>query len=94
VIDMDSHDKSIIIECTNFVSSYSGDCDDWVTIKKQIMLNLAPRLRRNFSTRDSKTKEQCLNDFEKELINYYRDATGIELVLRSLDERRELFDVL
>jgi len=83
-----------IFEQVRFVSSYVGDCDDWVTVKKQVMLNLPPVLRKNFSTRDPKTKEQWLNDFEKELINYYKSLTGIDLVLRTLDERREMFDVL
>ena len=83
-----------ILETLKLVSSYTESCDDWVTIKKQVLLNLPPDLRKNFSTRDPKTKEQWLNDFEKELIIYYKDLTGIELVLRSLNERRELFGVL
>ena len=88
------NDIKKIYEQVDFVASYATDCDDWVTIKKQVMLGLAPSLRKNFSTRDPKTKEQALNNFEKELINYYRDKTGIDLVLRTLDERRGLFDVL
>lgn len=84
----------IILEQTEFVASYAGDCDDWVTIKKQIMNGIHSDLRRNFSRRDQKTKNQHLNDFEKRLIIYYKELTGIELVLRTLDERRELFDVL
>ena len=91
---MNSRDLDIIFEQIKFVSSYVGDCDDWVTVKKQVMLNLPPTLRKNFSTRDSKTKEQWLNNFEKELISYYREITGVVLVLRSLDERRKIFDVL
>lgn len=87
-------DKEKIYEQVDFVASYATDCDDWVTIKKQVMLGLPPLLRKNFSTRDPKTKEQGLNNFEKELINYYRDKTGVTLILRTLDERRELFDVL
>ena len=83
-----------IREQVNFVASYTDGCDDWVTVKKQIMLNLPPALRKNFSTRDPKTKEQWLNDFEKELITYYREITGIDLILRTLAERREMFDVL
>ena len=83
-----------IFEQVKFVSSYVGDCDDWVTVKKQVMLNLPPVLRKSFSTRDPKTKEQWLNDFEKELINYYRELTGVDLILRTLAERREMFDVL
>jgi len=91
---MESEDRERIIKCVDFVATYSGDCDDWVTIKKQVLLNLPPRLRKRFSTRDPKTKEQWLNDFEKELINYYRDTNGVDLVLRTLRERREMFDVL
>jgi hypothetical protein len=87
-------EMEIILDKLSFVSEYVGSCDDWVTVKKQTMLNLPPRLRKNFSTRDPKTKEQWLNDFEKELIIYYRDLTGIELLLRTLAERREIFDVL
>jgi len=87
-------DVEIILEKVSFVSEYVGDCDDWVTVKKQVLLNLPPIVRKNFSTRDSKTKEQWLNDFEKDLIIYYKELTGIDLVLRTLDERREMFDVL
>lgn len=89
-----SDDLEKIFEIVEQVSEYAGDCDDWVTVKKQILLNLAPKLRKNFSTRDSKTKEQSLNAFEKDLIVYYKEATGIQLVLRSLDERREIYNVL
>jgi len=77
-----------IKEQVEFVASYVGDCDDWVTIKKEIMKGLPPAVRKNFSTRDPKTKEQNLNSLEREIINYHREKTGIALVLRSLDERR------
>ena len=87
-------DTELILDKLGFVSEYVGDCDDWVTVKKQVLLNLPPAARKNFSTRNSKTKEQWLNDFEKDLIIYYKEMTGIDLVLRTLDERRELFDVL
>jgi len=87
-------DMEAILDKLGFVSEYVGDCDDWVTVKKQVLLNLPPPVRKNFSTRDSKTKEQWLNDFEKDLIIYYKELTGVDLVLRSLDERREMFDVL
>ena len=79
-----------IADQVKFVASYVGDCDDWVTIKKQIMLGISSPMRKNFSTRDSRTKEQSLNDFERELINYYKEITGTTLVLRTLSERREL----
>lgn len=79
-----------IIEQIDFVASYAAGCDDWVTIKKQIMRGIPSRLRKNFSTRDPITKEQSLNQFEEWVINYYRDLTGTKLVLRTLAERREL----
>ncbi len=83
-----------IREQIEFVSSYAGDMDDWVMIKKQIMLGIPSILRKNFSTRDPKTKEQWLNNFEHELINYYHDLTGVKLILRTLTERREMFGEL
>ena len=83
-----------IKESFEFVSTYAGDCDDWVTIKKQVLLNLSPALRKKFSTRDPKTKEQWLNNFEKDMISYYKSITGIDLILRTLNERREMYGVL
>tara|TARA_A100001515_G_C4534696_1_gene198105 strand:- start:83 stop:355 length:273 start_codon:yes stop_codon:yes gene_type:complete len=87
-------EKDLIFEEIKFVSTFAKDCDDWVTIKKEVMKNISPRLRKNFSTRDPITKNQHLNEFEKQLINYYRDITGITLVLRTLSERKEMFDVI
>tara|TARA_B100000686_G_C16596025_1_gene866051 strand:+ start:278 stop:553 length:276 start_codon:yes stop_codon:yes gene_type:complete len=82
-----------ISEQIDFVASYAGDCDDWVTIKKQVMLGIPSKLRKLFSTRDRKTKEQSLNDFEKNIINYYKNITGVDLKVRTLEERRSLQNV-
>ena len=90
---MNEEREAILIEL-KFISSFAGDCDDWMTIKKEVMKNISPKSRKNFSTRDSKTKNQYLNEFEKRLINYYKDWTGVNLVLRTLAERREMFDVI
>ena len=79
-----------IIEQIDFVASYVEDCDDWVTVKKQIMRGIPSHLRKNFSTRDPITKEQWLNQFEEKVINYYKQTTGVDLILRTLQERREL----
>jgi hypothetical protein len=84
-------DKERIFEEIRFVSKFTSDCDDWVTIKKEVMKGLPPSLRKTFSTRDSRTKEQTLNDFEKIIINYYYDLTGVRLILRTLAERRGVF---
>lgn len=79
-----------ILDQINFVASYADDCDDWVTIKKEVMRGIPSELRKNFSTRDPKTKEQNINDFEKVLISYYKEHTGVDLILRTLAERREM----
>jgi len=89
-MEIEFDQKERILEEVRFVSSYTGSCDDWVTVKKEVMKGLPPKLRKNFSTRDPKTKEQSLNNFEKNIINYYKEITGISLVLRTLQERREL----
>jgi|TARA_Y100000310_G_scaffold190315_1_gene190243 hypothetical protein len=91
---MHKDDRDRILDQLRFVMTYVGDTDDWVTVKKQMLLGIPSNLRKNFSTRDSKTKEQWLNDFEEELINYYEQLTGVRLMLRTLAERRELFGVL
>lgn len=66
-----------------------NNTDDWVTIKKIMLRSLHPDLRKSFSTRDPKTKEQWLNEFEKHLVVKYREITGITLICRTLKERRE-----
>ena len=83
-----------ILEQVNFVMSYASGCDDWVEIKKQILLGIPSALRSNFSTRNPKTKEQHLNSFEREIIQIWKEKTGTDLKLRSLAERRELFGIL
>ena len=83
-----------ILEQVEFVATYAAECDDWVTVKKEVMRGIPSSLRRNFSTRDPKTKEQSLNDFERDLIKYWKRKTGIDLKLRTRSERRQLFGIL
>ena len=79
------------LEETSLISKAAlNNTDDWVTIKKIMLRSLHPDLRKSFSTRDPKTKEQWLNEFEKQLIIKYKEITGIALICRSLKERREL----
>jgi len=83
-------DNKRLLTAIDDVSSFVGDCDDWVTIKKEIMKLLPSKMRSSFSRRHPITKEQQTNNFELELINYYKDITGIDLVIRSLKERRKI----
>jgi hypothetical protein len=91
-VKISNTDREIIFKEVKFVSTYAEECDDWVTVKKEVMKSLPPKLRKNFSTRDPKTKEQSLNKFEESIIIYYKEITGIGLVLRSLAERRDRFN--
>ena len=72
------------------ISQYAGDCEDWVKIKKEILKSIPSSLRSLFSRRDPITKEQRPNNFDKLVIEYYKEITGIELKIIPLDKRKEL----
>jgi hypothetical protein len=72
------------------VASYAGECDDWVTIKKEIMKGIPSTMRKKFSRRNSLTKEQEPNDFDFAVITYYKERTDIDLKIRTLHERRDM----
>lgn len=76
-------------EAVDFVMSYAQDSVDWVQLKKEIMKNLPWQLRTNFSTRDRKTYEQSMNEFERMLAGYWKSKTGRELRLIQLWERKK-----
>ena len=66
--------------------------DDWVEIKKLVMKQVAPVHRKVFSRRDPKTKNHPpLNTFEERMKNLYKEISGVDLLLRELDERREIY---
>lgn len=65
-----------------------GDDDDWVDIKIEIMNSLRPELRRLFSRRDQATREQVPSDFDRAVMRMYESASGVALVVRTLEERK------
>jgi len=70
-----------LLEEMDFAYKLLGDSADWVSFKKVMLRSLPSNLRKNFSTRDSKTKDQHLNLFERKLIDIYKNRTSIELRL-------------
>ncbi len=58
--------------------SIGSDCEveNWMELKKLLLVSLPPKARSNFSVRDPKTKKQALNDFERRLIDNYYSSTG------------------
>jgi len=55
------------------------EINEWMELKKLLLVSLPSDARRNFSTRDPKTKRQHLNDFEHWLIDNYFRALGTKL---------------
>jgi len=74
------------IEYIDYVIQYVGTfSNDWFTIKKEIV-NCYPRKERTkFSRRHYSTKLFFINDFEKEIIKYWKEKTGIQLFI---DEKK------
>ncbi len=79
-----------VLAAVSYVAQYMGDCDDWVDIKVEIMNTLRPELRRMFSRRDRKTYRQVMNDFDRAVWDEYTRVSGVQLVLRTLEERKAL----
>jgi hypothetical protein len=68
-----------ILEALEEIASYVGETTDWMVVKKQVLLAIAPALRTNFSTRDPKTKKQSFNEFEVRVCDWWENKTGRRL---------------
>ena len=91
-ISEEKKSQIIVEEIFKRTAKLKLECDDWVEIKKLVMKQVAPSHRKVFSRRDQKTKNHPpLNQFENEMKELYKEISGVELVLRELDERREMY---
>tara|TARA_B100000035_G_C21031704_1_gene568849 strand:+ start:2363 stop:2659 length:297 start_codon:yes stop_codon:yes gene_type:complete len=91
-ISEEKRSQAIVKEVFEKTANLKLECDDWVEIKKLVMKQVAPSHRKVFSRRDQKTKNHPpLNSFENEMKSLYKEISGIDLVLRELDERREIY---
>ncbi len=70
-----------VLEELTLIATVAKNESSWISIKKQLLLSLPPKLRKLFSTRDAKTKRQNLNIFENQIIDVYEEMTGIRLEL-------------
>jgi hypothetical protein len=70
-----------VLEELTLIATVAGNENNWISIKKQLLLSLPSKLRKLFSTRDAKTKKQSLNIFENQIIDVYEKMTGIRLEL-------------
>lgn len=54
--------------------------DEWIKLKRLLLVSLHPEVRSKFSRRDDITKKQkSLNEFEKKILKHYEDVTGKKL---------------
>ena len=77
-----------IIELIEDLNEYYKD-DNWLIVKKFILKYTHPDVRKNFSTRNNKTKKHTLNNYEKEIIKYYYDRFNIRLKLYEKDKHKQ-----
>lgn len=63
---------------------YKGE--DWLIVKKYLLRYSNPALRKNFSTRNVKNMKHKINDYEKEIIDFYSKKFNIRL---KLDEKKK-----
>ena len=89
MVDSSSLPESVQ-EAVCFLAKALPEEDDWLTIKKQVLLSISPNERKAFSTRDQKTKKHHpFNDFERSVRQLWFDQTGIWLQIppdKRLDE--------
>ena len=64
--------------------------DNWIRIKKFLITYLHPTVRKNFSTRHSKTKKHTLNEFEKKLIKKCQNIYKRNITLYEKDRHYEV----
>jgi len=70
--------KDLILE---FSQIYKGE--DFLELKKYLLKNINPELRKDFSTRDNYSKKHKLNDFEKLIIDNYEQISGVKLKIQN-----------
>lgn len=72
----------IVKDRVEFVAKYIGtNTDDWLVVKYHCALNLPKTHRSLFSHRHPTTKKQTPNDFDRAVMNYWKELTGVELKL-------------
>lgn len=70
----------------DYAAEYIEDStDDWFEVKKQLVNLFPPKQRSCFSRRHFSTKKHTINEFEQEVMAYWKAKTGVEL---EIDESR------
>jgi len=74
----------------DYAAEYIEDTtSDWFRVKKEIVNLLPPVNRSLFSRRHYSTKKQMINEFEREVMEYWYKKTGVRLVI----DKNKLHDI-
>jgi len=71
--------EPIIRDTVDYVMAFAVGTDNWLSVKKEILWRLSKERRKLFSRRHYSSKKHTLNNFELEIINYWKRNTGILL---------------
>jgi hypothetical protein len=78
----DSLSVSDVVEnMMELVISYAGTTDDWLLVKRELLVLLPNHERQRFSRRHAVTKQQTINEYEKILIDMWFEMTGARLMI-------------
>lgn len=67
-----------VLEKIKYVASYIQNAtDDWLDVKKQILITLRPEERKMFSRRHKTSKKHFLNEKELYIIEFWKEITGV-----------------
>ena len=84
-------DEDKVLELIGELFEYYKE-DDWIRIKKFLITYLNPSIRKNFSTRNAKTKKHTLNEFEKNLIKKCQNIYKRKIILYEKDKHNEVIE--
>jgi len=63
------------------IAVVDGNSDQWLTIKSLLQRYLPVKLRVFLSGEDYSTRKQKPNDFDYAVMNYWKEKTGVELII-------------
>jgi SOS response regulatory protein OraA/RecX len=84
----DNNIPAPVLELLDEILKYYNE-NNWLVVKKYVLKYIHPSIRKNFSTRNLKTKKHIINKFEKEIIEYCNNIYNIKLELRKEDTHEE-----
>lgn len=75
------HVTDTVRDALAMIATYASDTDDWLMIKRELLVLLPVHERELFSRRHPVTKQQTTNDYEDILIDIWFGLTGTRLTI-------------